>query len=134
MSDDVDDGREARDHPVELGAAGAADADREHDVAAERDRRERERPDDARCALELRRRQPGDEPGREQGQSRRDPGADDDEVGEHPGVGLLGFVVALDRVGERRPRGPERGQQEHHRRRDRGRRPSRGRPRTCRSA
>jgi hypothetical protein len=44
----VDDGRGARDHPVELRAAHAAHADRDDDVRGEGDGGERERADDPR--------------------------------------------------------------------------------------
>ena len=118
FSDDVD-GRGGAGHdPVELRPAGAPDADRDDDVAAERDRGERERADDARGAREGGRREPVDDPRREQREAGRDPGRDEHEVRQHVRVRLLRLAVVLDRVRERRPGEPERGQQQHHRRGD----------------
>ena len=86
LSDDVDGCRGAGDDPVELRPARAADADRDDDVAAERDRGERERADDARGAREGGRREPVDDPRREQREAGRDPGRHEHEVGQHVGV------------------------------------------------
>ena len=109
---------EARDHPVELRPLRAADADRHHDVGGVGDAAEGERRHDALAGVELGLRQQPHEPRREQPQAEREPGRDDDEIREHERVRALGLAVVLDRVGERRPGHPERGQQEHHRRGD----------------
>ena len=110
----------ARD-PVEAGSLRAPRADRDDDEAGEEDARERKRRDrPLRRPVAGLASEPVHEPRREQAQRERRPGGDQQEVGEDIRVGALRLVLVLDRVGERRPRDLEGGEEEHHRRGDLG--------------
>ncbi len=117
---DVDGGRGPAHDPVELGLPHPADPDREHRVARSR-RRSRSRgsapprPSGRSGAWE---RRACDDPRREHAEGQRHPAGQEEQVGEHVGVGALGGVVVADRVGERRPGELERGHQEDDHRRD----------------
>jgi len=71
---DVEQGRDAGDDPVELRLPGAADADRDDDVAAQCRQRERRQRNDARALVELGSTgQQPHQPGREQPKDQGEP-------------------------------------------------------------
>ena len=116
---DVDRRRRAGDHPVELRPAQPSDPDRDDGVPAPQRARKGKRCDDVRSGPErFVPREHLHDPRREHPERERQPAGDEEQVREHERVGSLRLALVVDRVRERRPRCPERDEQQHHRRRD----------------
>ena len=114
----VDRGADAGDDPVQLGLAGAAAADREHDVARVHRAGEREQRDAFLRALVAWVGQEANPPRRERAQRQRGPRGEGEQIRQHERVRPLRLGVVLDRIRERGPGSPERDHHERDQARD----------------